>query len=643
MNRASKWAAGLSLVAVCALVAWWQWSTLLNQVLPADQRPAAIEFPIEALSLDEFERTADALRRHYRQRFSHVRRFRDAGILAYEGPETCLACHQTMTVRDPETKAVQELDTLESLLGSVHYRFFSKGHDNVFGMDGRSTEGIPMGKINRMCPKPGSAAMTAWAEVVKLDDGRELSEGCGQCHIGGQYQGPMAELLPGYRTTRVEQEAIDCLICHSVAYDMNRKQVVVDDNGRRRWDQDRSMRAAMAVTRPDSQACLRCHQHNMGGDIYIDEADPSFMESLQNIGDERPRVLHPGSKRGTPFSPSWDVHAAAGMQCLDCHVALGHRVPKGRNTTSLVANDLPARTISCEGCHGEQPHAQNAEVAPLLNMHHEKVACQTCHIPSLHEDNATYRDFVHPIFEKHAGIYIYDDVLKATSGRDRGIMYVWWNGSGTMVSNPIGDNPNGEGLYRFYDPDQIWPEFEDFDYEAWYQETMRPLIAEGGPSKLYPMKRFNGHQHADLVNAGPFAGMFLPYNLPTYYATGDAEAAVREEVRRPMIRMMYGNLFKYFLLDRFMSCIKVDHWDPGVYPDVLELKNVAPRWMPMDAGLEINHAIRRQGLSCRDCHSADGVLDWKALGYPEDQVETLQSLADEVTINGWGERRPSGP
>ena len=39
------------------------------------------------------------------------------------------------------------------------------------------------------------------------------------------------------------------------------------------------------------------------------------------------------------------------------------------------------------------------------------------------------------------------------------------------------------------------------------------------------MKIFNGRQHIDLQNMGPFGGMFVPYNLPLYYRTGDADQA----------------------------------------------------------------------------------------------------------------------
>lgn len=111
------------------------------------------------------------------------------------------------------------------------------------------------------------------------------------------------------------------------------------------------MFAALSAVNPTSQNCLRCHQHNFGGDIYVDDADPSFMQSMLNTGHERPRVLHPGSKRGTPFSPSWDVHAAAGVDCIDCHQTEGHLIAKGQHTTTMMTNDLPDVSVSCENCH----------------------------------------------------------------------------------------------------------------------------------------------------------------------------------------------------------------------------------------------------------------------------------------------------
>ncbi len=596
---------------------------LINLMLPADSRPGKATFTTTKLTANEFSEIASQLQRDYKKSFRHISRFRQAGILAYEGPKTCLTCHEEINVQDATSGKMKKVKLMDNLLSSAHYRFYTTQHPNVYGFNGELADNFPMGKINRPCPKPGSFAMTAWADFVVTESGDTLSEGCGQCHIGGQFQAPLGEMMPGYRTQQEEKDAIDCLICHATAYDMNKKQAVKDTNGRIRWDQDRSMYAALSVTRPTSQNCLRCHQHNLGGDIYIDEADPSFMQSMQNPGQERPRIKHPGSKRGVPFSPSWDVHAAAGVECIDCHTTEGHLIAKGTHTTTMMSNDLPTVEVACENCHTAEPHRANKELADYYNAHTEKIACVTCHIPSLHPDNATMRDFATPEFEEHPGIYVYNDIVKETQP-GKGIKYAWWNGDATFLGNPIGDNPNGANLYKFYKPTHVWPEYKDFDYDTWYENVMRPIAQNGRPSKLYAMKLFNGRQHIDLQNMGPFGGMYLPYHLPVYYTSGDPNLSAQKEVQKSMMKMMYGSMFKYYMMDKFMSFMDIDTWNTSAYADVIALKKVEPRWIPNDALLEISHAIRKDGaLTCSNCHNPDGVLDWKELGYTDDEIESL--------------------
>jgi hypothetical protein len=603
---------------------------MINVMMPADSRPGKIHYAVEKLSNAEFDADVEKLESEFGKEFKHAAIFKEKGIREYKGPETCLQCHENITVTDHQSGAKKTVDLMENLTTSAHYTFYTKAHPNVWGFNGELADNFPMGKIDRPCPKPGSFAMTAWAEIVVTEAGDTLSEGCGQCHIGGQYQAPLGEMMPGYRTLQKEKETIDCLICHSAAYDMNQKQVVVDANGRKRWAQDRSMQAAISVESPSSQACLRCHQHNFGGDIYVDEADSSFMQSMVNTGKERPRVLHPGSKRGTPISPSWDVHAAAGVSCIECHTTEGHYIAKGKHTTTMMANDLPDVAVTCEKCHTDAPHSSNEELADFLNMHTEKIACQTCHIPSLHPDNATMRDFSHTEFEEHPGIHIYHDIEKKNLPGE-GIVYKWWNGDATFLGNPIGDNPNGKNLYSFYKPEHVWPEFQDFDYAGWYEKVMRP-IAQKKPSKLYAMKKFNGRQHIDLQNMGPFGGMFVPYNLPDYYRYGKPAQAASKEMEKSMMKMMYGTMFDLYMMNKFMRFMDdgsgnfLKGWNTKAYKDVKNMAEgkVEARWIPADASLEISHSIRLEGaLTCANCHSENGVLDWTYLGYDDDEAEML--------------------
>jgi hypothetical protein len=620
--------AGILILALLAMALLW--SQMINAMLPADSRPAAITFAPEESGPNAVAAAASSLAEKYADAdldLAHIERFREAGIEAYEGPATCLACHAEITYEDADGNSVST-DLMENLTSSAHYRFFTSRHPNVYGFNGELADNFPMGKLNRPCPKPGSFAMTAWAELVVTAQGDTLSEGCGQCHIGGQYQAPLGEMMPLYRTRAVEKEAIDCLICHAAAYDMNRKVVVQDAGGRRRWAQDRSLLAALSVVAPTAQACLRCHQHNFGGDIYVEEGAEDFMPSLTDRGRNRPRILHPGSKRGTPYSPGWDVHAAAGLSCIECHHTEGHHMAKGTHTTTMMANDLPEREVSCLDCHDEAPHDTDSVDGVALNEHLERLACQVCHIPSLHPDNVTRRDFAQTDFEDHEGIHIYKDTLKRNAPGE-GIVYRWWNGDCTFLGNPIGDNPNGAGLYTFYDAAERWPEFADFDYAGWYEEVMRPIARAGRTSKLYAMKRFNGRQHIDLGNIGPFGGMFVPYNLPEYYRYGNPEAAARLEMEKSMMGMMYGLMFKYYMLDRFMSYMAIDGWDTGTFTDVHAGRNVQARWIPNDASLEISHGIRLEGaLTCHNCHGPEGVLDWRQLGYTPAEIGKLSRPRD---------------
>jgi len=112
--------------------------------------------------------------------------------------------------------------------------------------------------------------------------------------------------------------------------------------------------------------------------------------------------------------------------------------------------------------------------------------------------------------------------------------------------------------------------------------------------------------------------------LPTYYTTGDPDKAASAEMEHSMMGRMYGWMFKYYMMDKFMSFMDVDGWNTKAYSDVLANEKVDPRWIPQDAMMEISHAIRRDGaLMCANCHNPNGVLDWKGLGYSDDEIEDL--------------------
>ena len=89
--------------------------------------------------------------------------------------------------------------------------------------------------------------------------------------------------------------------------------------------------------------------------------------------------------------------------------------------------------------------------------------------------------------------------------------------------------------------------------------------------------------------------------------------------------MMYGPMFKYYMMDKFMRFMNTDGWHTSAYEGAHSLESAEARWIPNDAMLEISHAIRKDGaLTCEDCHTREGsVLDWKGLGYTSDEIENL--------------------
>jgi len=628
-------------------------------IVSADQDPFARQVKIEALM-----NTASFVRDHEPQ---HVDFFRRAGIRQYEGPATCLRCHATLRVQRADG-AVATVDTLADLVASVHFTFQSaSGGFSTYGYDGRQVNAGPrkiaVGKIDRACGIPGSFTWTGWATLIASRPehaGGETvlrSEGCGQCHIGGNYQPATEKMMPIGDVPPEAKQGIDCLICHSRTYDMNQRYVIRDKHGLR-WNQDRSLRAALTVGPIRSEHCLRCHQHNMGGDAYLHN------QAAQALGERHARILHRGAKRGNPFAPADDVHARAGMHCTDCHRPEGHKIPRGRLGVDLVANDLPDREVSCETCHSQAPH-NRSQYKALLNGHIARLACETCHIKELQENNVVLRDWVHPTWNPEEGIYEPTDVYRS-GAVGKGLVFLWFNGNGTFLANALGNHPDGSDEYnplmaqiaRIDDPEAIaairaaaeklqqhYPEIDVDDYVRRATEPLsqlspallerrRQMIEQNlrsamnaGTSRIYPFKLFNAMMYEDMNNQGPFGAMILPFDYPVYYQTGDARAAVKQALRDPIIQRMYQTPFKLYMMDEFMSYFGIlDGWKTN-YPLVGdELINVGPHWMRQMGTLMVNHGIQGQGRECRECHAPDGIMDFRALGYQPERVAALRDL-----------------
>jgi hypothetical protein len=68
--------------------------------------------------------------------------------------------------------------------------------------------------------------------------------------------------------------------------------------------------------------------------------------------------------------------------------------------------------------------------------------------------------------------------------------------------------------------------------------------------------------------------------------------------------------------------------DAGMKPyEAMGLK-WSGEWMAMQVPgtsyISVNHGVKKSGLSCKSCHSKNGIMDFKALGYSPAQVKLLE-------------------
>jgi hypothetical protein len=454
----------------------------------------------------------------------------------YDGPETCSACH-------PEA--------LREVTHSVHWYAASKVR-NVKGLP----DGSWWGMVNRECALAGTTALANWTAAT---EGRftAQSAGCGMCHIG-ELTGP--PLPPGRDATDVEAATVDCLVCHADRYDMEKRTTLVDEpEGGAHWGQDRSLRAALSVTRtPTAESCLRCHEHAFSRDY----------------------------KRGTPYEPTADVHAAAGLVCTSCHVTRDHKIAKGQNESDMVANDLPDVPVTCSGCHGYQPH-QGGEAADL-DAHTARVACQTCHIPEV--SGVVREDWGTPVKDDASGRYSalsMFDGIPSISGLwvptviiERGAPSYMWrvaniadakDAQSWMAFPTASKDSDGAAIFPVRGLTQIL--LFDRRLKMWQAPGMEFLRDEPGMAD-FPL--------------------LLAPSREVYNSAGDVGMAIAAGVEA-------GESMGLRWSGQWMSM-----------------------QVPETSYISVNHGVRRIGLACRDCHSPHGVLDFAALGYSTDETTELQ-------------------
>ncbi|HEX4784898.1 MAG TPA: hypothetical protein VH350_11185 [Candidatus Sulfotelmatobacter sp.] len=295
---------------------------------------------------------------------------------------------------------------------------------------------------------------------------------CGGCHTGGgiseydlhgrRFLSPEAKpsgpLDPSYSIRDRETGQIipwdwqrsgvaeaDCFLCHvpKASRGERKKEMSAGDF---RWANNATLVDTGIVVRQPSGAFTYNHSaFNSDGTVKaeaIDLSDPTLencaqchgftarntttIQPIQHAdimrGTEKAGWIYNGAKISDTISPNmvgkekmdfpWDVHAAAGLICIDCHFSLNNpgrmiqEDPKKnlrykpteedlavylrRPNHNFARGNIPPETVNltqhdtmraCGDCHdAEKGHA----FLPYKSAHLRSLACQTCHIPAVH-------------------------------------------------------------------------------------------------------------------------------------------------------------------------------------------------------------------------------------------------------------------
>jgi hypothetical protein len=247
--------------------------------------------------------------------------------------------------------------------------------------------------------------------------------GCSSCHPTlGPKPNPIDKL------TEADYKNVDCLLCHGPDYKRTvAKTGEKDGKPIFGWTPAEGvdvLAVAQKAQAPTSEMCLRCHAGTGGG---------------------------PNAKHGVIPTQDTDVHLAAGVQCVNCHVTEDTPTHKIAGGSDLKAQELPDVEVACSNCHTDEPHKSTDKVAGLdkaagemLNDHIRYIACQTCHIPAIARDpkmpTVIYRDWATSALNEKTGLY----GPKNEMANDVMPEYHWWNGTMTAPPEPLGSR--GDGL-----------------------------------------------------------------------------------------------------------------------------------------------------------------------------------------------------
>jgi hypothetical protein len=385
-------------------------------------------------------------------------------ITAYNGPATCIACHEIEA---------------QDMLSSLHMQWSGPTPDvtNISGDDGKGVNAI-----NTFCTYAVSS-----------------KGACYTCHVRADGNAPHPPSV----------NDIDCLMCHNDTYqrtfvqdpDPNNAETVVnvkgetktyvfglvDANGNYTTVPDYAnmpagttmVNLARNVHLPTRQSCLRCHAKAGGGD-WTKRGDLGANSVAPTVAQD----VHMSAQTG-----------GADLTCAACHASSGHKI--GGRGIDLRETEAPAP--KCTDCHTAAPHSD-----ATLNRHAAgQVACQVCHIRQFGKGGATEmsRDWLTPVwnptFCSGQGGFVGEEIKVANVKPD----YTWFDGTSEVYSVGQTIQPDAQGIYHM---------------------AQANGAAFDGKSKIVPIKR----HFSDMPLHE--SGKIVPPAIMWMFMTGDFDQAVQK-------------------------------------------------------------------------------------------------------------------
>ena len=305
---------------------------------------------------------------------------------------------------------------------------------------------------------------------------------CTSCHVGYGWEDDSFDFS--------KEENVDCLVCHDTTGTYKKLPTgaghpVYGDakefppGSGKIWEPVDLSFVAQNVGATSRATCGACHFDGGGGNgVKHGDLDQSLISPDHNL----------------------DVHMDAeglNFTCSTCHAPQAHAFPGSRyqveakDPDGLAVASKGDNALTCEDCHGLEPHPEGNELSAELDRHVDKIACQTCHIP--------------------------------TFARGGYPTKTWWDWSTAGKMNAEGkpyteEDENGWHIYISKKGDFIWEENVQPEY-AWFNgdidyQNLKPFDEDatlvqinqihGSPddpnSRIWPFKIMRGKQPYDTVN-----------------------------------------------------------------------------------------------------------------------------------------------